>query len=296
MKSICSLLVALGGSLHFSYAGTSVGANHLQEVIDRSPVKTYAVITKGLKFNESGEALRLGRHFGSLVGTPVGPYTFKAHHFSGKVVRHHMVKVTTSWSIKDAKNVDYGMTLPENFAEPLRVSEVVTGIEVSDFISSQKLELTPENKNTEPVDNQAEAQPNTIAPQPDAQQGQGYSGTLSEGDRLYAGEYFSDTYAVALAAGEKIKVVVHANGFTPVILTKKNGRYSNSAGSTHGNEVNGKIELEYTAASDSAFQATVTCKNKTGSGIYVVSFYIDGKLLPSPKVGSDQGEGNILIK
>ena len=63
-------------------------------------------------------------------------------------------------------------------------------------------------------------QPNAIPPKLGAQQGQGYSGTLSEGDRrLYAGEYFSDTYAVALAAEEKIKVVVHANGFTPVILT-----------------------------------------------------------------------------
>lgn len=90
-----------------------------------------------------------------------------------------------------------------------------------------------------------------------------------------------------MAAEEKIKVVVHANGFTPVILTKKNGRYSNSAGSTHGNEVNGKIELEYTAASDSALLATVTCKNKTGSGSYVVSFHIDGKQLPLPITGSD---------
>jgi len=287
MKTLISTLIYLASFAGLSVAGTSVSSQHLTEIIKRSPVKIFSVISKDLKWHETGEGMRLGRHFGTLAGHPVGPYTFNFSYISGKSVNVHSAEITTAWSIKDAKNIDYGTTPPTEFTAPLRIVESITGMNISAVGMPADTAKTSKNESS------SEAKPTPTKAEPAS--GEFYSGTLAQGDRLYAGECFADTFSISLTTGQKVKVVFETKGFIPVLLSKKDGKYSLAAGSVHGKGEGETVELEHTAAGNSRFLATITTKNKGVSGSYKAKFYIDGKQLSTP-VQKNQGAADILVK
>lgn len=113
---------------------------------------------------------------------------------------------------------------------------------------------------------------------------------LKEGDRKYAGEYHCDDYAVAVKAGQTLKVDFQPNGFIPVIMSKKNVKYSGSAGRADGETLNERVSLEYKSPIDAQVIISLTTRDKGEAGSYEAKFTVDGKALSPATNGEGSGQ------
>lgn len=247
----------------------------------------------------TGEGTRLGKNFGPLSGQAVGPYEFLAHYAAGPPALLTLkVTLETEWEIVGEDGKSYGQELPSDAGDALAILESVTAVRIeSNRISADMIkpvvpskgETGEDMKNTE----EKEAEPKT-AGGVEAVPGGGYGGKLEKGDRMYAGEYFSDEFSVGLAEGDQVKVVFKSLGFAPVLLTKQDGRYSGSAGRFDGELAGETAIVEWTAKKNSRFLATITTAGKGEEGTYQASFFVNGVKLPDP-AGPDSGDKTIPV-
>lgn len=109
------------------FAGGSVSYGEIEALV-KDAGDFESLFAAGLRFGDSGEGMRLGRHFGELGGRRVGPYHFPAR-FPGDPAESFPYRVTleTEWTIVDAQGRSLGQEPPFR-GEELGIEEVLRSV------------------------------------------------------------------------------------------------------------------------------------------------------------------------
>lgn len=307
-----SLFTAL--SLSFSAlpvlkAGMSVTMDDLEGVIKSNPAFD-SLFIDNLQFAPSGEANRLGRHYGALSGTAVGPYKFKARFASDEGSEFRLMAILHTDIIYE----DADRKITDNPGETVSVRERLKRVELIDVSDigpediSRALDELFEGANSAGSSNAmtGNGAGNNSGSNPGGNSGSNsggspgslgagaFSNELKEGDRMFAGQYFCDDYVIPAKANQKIEVVFQPNGFVPVILSKKDGRYSSSAGRADGDTVNEQITFSYVTPKDASVIVQLVTRDEGESGSYQVRITLDGKTLTP--ITNGEGNGYVTVQ
>lgn len=301
--AILFAVISIGPS---AKAGMSVDLDQLEGVIKSNP-KFDALFIDNLEFGSTGEAMRLGRHFGAVSASPVGPYQFPAR-FAGEsgegfplvaILHTRMLFENAAGEAinEDAAAKGEATSVRERLIRvELLDTESLTGEEVSralDKLFGGGNETKDSAEPAKPVEMPANANSGSDAPGGPIGAGS-FRNQLVEGDRKYAGEYHCDDYTVSVGAGQTLKVDFLPEGFIPVIMSKKDGRYSNSAGRADGETIGERVSFTYTSPSDAEVIVSLTTRDKGESGPYEAKFTVDG-VTRTPAANSD-GSGYVPVE
>ncbi|MEO0414337.1 MAG: hypothetical protein AAF226_05235 [Verrucomicrobiota bacterium] len=133
MKTVLTLLIvvaSLAGQI--VQAGVSVPRSHIDQLLDRQP--DHKSHLNSLLLPNSADATRLGKHFGPLAGTPVGPYRLDGAKPDGTLIS---AIIKTQWYIADQAGRNLGQ-------------EPAQGDNLMIVESIQDITIVPRQKSTTP--------------------------------------------------------------------------------------------------------------------------------------------------
>ncbi|TLD68576.1 hypothetical protein FEM03_21905 [Phragmitibacter flavus] len=297
LATLSALLFTFATAAH---AG-SVTLPDIEGVLKSNP--RFIAILDTLGFEQNGTSNRLGRHYGTVGGARVGPYTFKAraNQASGPTVFN--VILHTNWHLEDNDGNTFIGDPPEPPSDnrPLHIRERLTRIEINDNTTPPN---TPAGKPRQPsrhdpkppgrTPDQDQSSTNTepnmphqppAGPSPNHNNTTGsttLSGTFAQGDYLYAAEYYCDNYLVKLKAGDTLQATLSSVDAIPEIMTRKN-QWTGSKGPRHSPQIPGEpAQITYTAEAEDALILLITNKNKHTPGTYQLAITINGQPLTPP--------------
>lgn len=282
---LCGLVLVAGSPC---LVAGSVTFAELEGVLKSNP-KLYDSV-EAIDFEENGTGARLGRHFRGAHGGRVGPYVFKGRGRSSTGPYDVEVKLVTDWHLEDRQgNVYKGdPPTPPDDDRPLHIREKLVSVEISDFRSATEPESagTGGDDGTKTESGMARQEgAGTIPPMPPTPSpggGAGLAGTFTQGDYLYAGEYYCDNFMIRLKAGQVLEVTLHSEGVTPEILSRKDQWFGSAGPRNAPGTAGAPASIRYEAVGDGALIVMVTNKNKLTEGSYRLGVSIDGKVLVFP--------------
>lgn len=257
----------------FSAQAGSVSFDELKAVIQSNP--DFDGQFEAMKIDENGEGQRLGRHYGTVAGARVGPYKFRAA-FKGGMNEGQAVDLVlhTRWHLQDASGKRYEGDPPEPppaSAGEVQIVEFLQRVEVISLRQSGSgASARPTMPSEETTSANSAGLPNGTPT---------LSRSLKEGDVKFAGEYFTQAFAVPMSSGQILEVIMHSTQFRPTILSNFQ-HWRGSAGARH-TPVKGEsiARIQQQAKGDDPLIVMLMSEDKHQGGEFRAWFFLDGKLI-----------------